>query len=250
MEVASEGRLVTSDTYDPGGEWEQQYQQSPRQTRRRQMVQLEEVIDVQLGSLNHWKRTLGMEGSENGWEVFTVEDRSGVEEDGGGCADTSQAFIDERKQSWWVMEFLWSVQMNLDQEASGEVCEVEQSDRGRFPSGDPGPENEEELAFGNHVGFSTEQRPAEYRRQIQRNVSEVRKTLWEFGLSQLIGDYEMTEEQKWEVELLIYTWRDLFVLDPMEMPITDLVMHTIPTYNDAKPVRTKEIVYSQREIQW
>ena len=46
------------------------------------------------------------------------------------------------------------------------------------------------------------------------------------------------------MELLIYTWRDLFVVDPMEMPTTDLVMHTIPTNNDARPVRTKEIVYS------
>ena len=34
------------------------------------------------------------------------------------------------------------------------------------------------------------------------------------------------------------------------MPTTDLVMHTIPTYSDARPVRTKEIVYSQKEIQW
>ena len=100
------------------------------------------------------------------------------------------------------------------------------------------------------MGFPTEWQLAEYRRQIQRNISEVRKTLWELGLSQLIGDYEMTEGQKREVELLIYTWRDLFVVDPMEMPTTDLVMHTIPTYNNAKPVRTKEIVYSQREIQW
>ena len=124
-----------------------------------------------------------MEGSEKGWEVFTVEDRSEVEGEGGGCGEPHQAFIDERKQSRWVMEFLQSVQMNLDQEASGEVCGVEQSDLGRLPSGDPGPENEKELAFGNNVGFPTERRPAEYRRQIQRNISEVRKTPWELGLS-------------------------------------------------------------------
>ena len=58
----------------------------------------------------------------------------------------------------------------------------------------------------------------------------------------------MIAEQRAEVELLIYTWRNLFVIDPVEMPVMDLVMHTIPTHNDARPVRTKEIVYSQREI--
>ena len=38
--------------------------------------------------------------------------------------------------------------------------------------------------------------------------------------------------------------------ESIDMPTTDLVMLTIPTYNNARPVRTKEIIYLQREIQW
>ena len=34
------------------------------------------------------------------------------------------------------------------------------------------------------------------------------------------------------------------------MPVTDLVMHTIPTYDHIKPIRSKDRLYSPKEIQW
>ena len=124
----------------------------------------------------------------------------------------------------------------------------------RLLSGDPGPITEEELAFGGNVGFPMERRPAEYRREMVKltdeSLADVRRELQELGLNQLMEDYEMTDKQKEVVELLVYTCRDIFITNPAEMPTTDLVIHTIPTYSNAKLVRTKEIVYSQKEIQW
>ena len=221
-------------------------------------MRLEEEKDVQSGSLNHWKRLFGMVDSQEGWEVFTVEDSRG---NTGGEARTSSCnhtFVEETTQSRWVMEFLRSIQLTVDEQV-GDGCAVKMMKNTvnsitQLPSGsDPGPITEEELAFGGSVGFPTERHPAEYRCHMQREDDvggEIGKALCELGLDRMIGDYEIMAEQRAEVESLIYTWRDLFVVDPVEMPVTDLVMHTIPTHNNARPVGTKEIVYSQREIQW
>ena len=160
----------------------------------------------------------------------------------GDSYEENHAFIKEPVQSGWMIELMRSVQLRLDNEArevygvrttnNVEGNNAEKNLVRQLLSRHLGPIIEEELAFGGEMD------------------GEVSRALCKLGLDQMIGDSEMIAEQRAEVELLIYTGRDLFVIDPMEMPTTDLVMHTISTYNDTRLVRTKEIVYSQLEIQW
>ena len=61
-------------------------------------MQVEEVVDVQLRSLNHWKGTPESVGNQGGWEVFTIEDdhRTAVERIGVGDSWEEQSpFIPE-----------------------------------------------------------------------------------------------------------------------------------------------------------
>ena len=67
--------------------------------------------------------------------------------------------------------------------------------------------------------------------------------------SLMIGDYPMSPEEIHSVKLLLYIWKDLFNSDPETMPVTDLVIHTIPTYSHKRPYRSKEKLYTPKEVQ-
>ena len=104
-----EGRLATSKLVDPRG---LNLGGNQRTQKGGQAVQVEEVVDVQLGSLNHWKGTLESVGNYGGWEVFTIEDDHGTTVERMGVGDSREEqppFIPEAVQSTWVMEFLWGV---------------------------------------------------------------------------------------------------------------------------------------------
>lgn len=64
----------------------------------------------------------------------------------------------------------------------------------------------------------------------------------------MIGDFPMTIEEKELVQRLLYKWRDIFHTGPETMP--DPIMHTIPTYDHIKRVRTKDRLYSPKEVEW
>ena len=97
--------------------------------------------------------------------------------------------------------------------------------------------NEEEIAYGNRVGFPTDRRPVQYLRDVyQGQLDEPQVEQWMDAVGHLmIGNYPMSDAEMNRVKLLLYTWRDLFNSDPETMPVTDLVVHTIPTYNNARP---------------
>ena len=59
-------------------------------------------------------------------------------------------------------------------------------------------------------------------------------------------DPVIAEKTAW----LFYTWKDMFVKNPVEMPPTDLVTHTIPTWAGAVPVRAKDKLYTPRKKKW
>ena len=52
------------------------------------------------------------------------------------------------------------------------------------------------------------------------------------------------------MKCLLFTWKDIFNIDPETMPVTDSVIHTIPTYSHIRPWRSKDKVYTQKEVQW
>ena len=109
-----------------------------------------------------------------------------------------------------------------------------------------GTAREEEEAYGSRIGFPTLRRPVDY----HRNLEVLSQTEWKDTYESMIGDFPMTPIQRGFVRQLLYTWRDLFHTDPETMPVTDLVIHTIPTYDHIKPIRSKDRLYSPKEIQW
>ena len=52
------------------------------------------------------------------------------------------------------------------------------------------------------------------------------------------------------VRRLLYTWKDAFITDTAKMVGTDLVMHNIPTWENAVPVRAKAKLYTPKERKW
>lgn len=51
----------------------------------------------------------------------------------------------------------------------------------------------------------------------------------------LIGILADTLERILKVLQVLETWNDIFVTDVREMPVTDLIEHRIPTYDESVP---------------
>ena len=49
---------------------------------------------------------------------------------------------------------------------------------------------------------------------------------------------------------LLWTWKDIFVDQLEDLPATDLVVHTIPTYPEARAHRARDPIYAKDEIRW
>ena len=93
---------------------------------------------------------------------------------------------------------------------------------------------EEDVLFGQKVGYPTERRPVDYAWELTTEPWETVRE-WFKTFSVTIGpkaNAAINSEDRATAEKtarLFYTWRDLFVEDMVEMPATDLVTHTIPT---------------------
>ena len=85
---------------------------------------------------------------------------------------------------------------------------------------------EEDVLFGQKVGYPTEQRPADYAREVTTESWETVRE-WFKTFSVTIGpkaSVAINSEDRATAEKtarLFYTWRDLFVEDMVEMPATD-----------------------------
>ncbi|KAF8456829.1 hypothetical protein BDZ91DRAFT_767400 [Kalaharituber pfeilii] len=109
--------------------------------------------------------------------------------------------------------------------------------------------NEEEDIFGwKERGFPVKRRPQEFRREVDSSNQEIIEE-WFEKCEVKIGSHLMPEEARYAKRIL-YTWRDLFVTSQSEMPKTDLVIHSIPTYWGAKPHRAKSRIWTEEEAKW
>ena len=114
---------------------------------------------------------------------------------------------------------------------------------------------EEDRLFGQKVGYPTTRRPVDYLRELSTNPWET-VFEWFSTFKVTIGpkaDAAMKSKDKATAEKtarLFYTWRDLFVEDMVQMPATDLVTHTIPTWAGAILRRAKDKLYKPREHEW
>ena len=109
---------------------------------------------------------------------------------------------------------------------------------------------EEDEIFGKMKGYPTERRPIDYRRSISTVPEGVVNSWFEQSPIRFGADVENNNEQRQAARRLMYTWKDLFITDTARMTGTDLVVHTIPTYENAVPVRAKSKLYTPRERQW
>lgn len=73
---------------------------------------------------------------------------------------------------------------------------------------------------------------------------------WVRQYPNLFGEIISSDEERTRVMLVLYTWKNIFVIDPREMPATDLVVHRIPTYPHMKPNGCKPKLYTQEERDW
>ena len=61
---------------------------------------------------------------------------------------------------------------------------------------------------------------------------------------------ELNPSEREQAIRLLWIWRDLFVEDMSKLTATDLVIHTIPTYPDARAHRAKDPIYAQDQVRW
>lgn len=184
---------------------------------------------------------------------------------------TGEPFIPLNVQFTWVCEFWGGLSKESFRAWDREIQEVKTAEErrkvrsgndsmkygnefqdGRLESGDlvaPGPDEE---FFGSQcLEFPVIRRPAEFVRPLQDLGTEQMRQArqWFDGAGITIGKH-LSPEEITAVIRLLYTWKDIFVTDIGDLPITDLVMHTIPTYPNAKPHRARDPIYAADEIRW
>ena len=105
----------------------------------------------------------------------------------------------------------------------------------------------EEDWFGPQIPFPTERRPQARALENTEPRSAQQEWLQQSGIR--IGGH-LTDVEQAQVTNLLWVWRDLFVEKMENIPATDLVTHTIPTYPGARPHRAREPIYARDELHW
>ena len=141
-------------------------------------------------------------------------------------------------QMRWVAEFFEGLYYQSRQGGmSGEVAVINL-------------QTEEEAAYGEDpTTFPTNRRPTEFRKRLDVHTTDWICEDWfrESGIT--IGTHLIEEQRKATIRLL-YTWRTSFVSDTKDIPVTDLVVHTIPTYAGIRAHRARNIPHMAEEEAW
>ena len=182
--------------------------------------------------------------------VVTEKGESAVETDGGlSAAETDDGLsagkTDDRESAVETDDGLSAAETD-DGESEAET------DDGREPRGEyPMVASvEEDIIFGSKKGYPTERRPSAFRRELSDAPADVIEA-WFAAEKIPIGEAVQKDPEKMErVRRLLYTWKDAFITDTAKMVGTDLVMHTIPTWENAVPVRAKAKLYTPKERKW
>ncbi|RPB26535.1 hypothetical protein L211DRAFT_847166 [Terfezia boudieri ATCC MYA-4762] len=177
-------------------------------------------------------------------------------------------FIPYSQQVRWVAEFFEGVMQSLNREyeVAGIQWKGQEEEResegsegkggtgywdeptGRGPRGQVVDPNQEEEVFGDQLYFPTERRPIHYRRPVPlRSCPTEDQEKW-FEESGIKIGLTLTLEERHQAIQLIYSWKDIFVDRIEDLPATDLVVYTIPTYAHARPHRAKDPIYARDEI--
>lgn len=170
-------------------------------------------------------------------------------------------FVPWHRQLLWCIDFWRMVTSRVRQGEHGrgnieEVCKVDKvewvasRDDGLYP-GECGPMTEEEMSFGypRSMVFPTTRRPIDYKLSLDENTEQSVCNTWFETAGIRIGNH-LTTTQRDRIIRLLYTWRNLFISDTRQIPVTDLVTHAIPTYAGAKAHRAREVPATAEEEAW
>ena len=105
----------------------------------------------------------------------------------------------------------------------------------------------EQVAFGHVLRFPTQRRPADYRCELIISANGI--STW-FESSGIKLGASLTTDERQRAQQLLYTWRDRFVRQLKDMPVTDLVEHRIPVHQGAQPTRARDKIYTKEERDW
>lgn len=109
---------------------------------------------------------------------------------------------------------------------------------------------QEELEFGyRSLGYPTKRRVVDSRRYGQQ-IPEDNWLKLEIIIQQypnFIGKLADTTEKRSKAKHLLAKWVDVFVKNVRDLPATDLVVHRIPTYDHARPVKARSSRYTPEE---
>ena len=109
---------------------------------------------------------------------------------------------------------------------------------------------EEDFIFGSKKGYPTDRRPSAVRRELSETPVEVIEA-WFAAEKIPVGETVQKDPKKMErVRRLLYTWKDVFITHKAKMVGTVLVVHTIPTWENAVLVRAKAKHYTPKERKW
>ena len=173
-----------------------------------------------------------------------------------GQWDRGRPFLPYWLQLRWINEFLKWAQEGATGRRMHEVAIVSVSSsslRGirvtptTLPSGGILPESAEEATFGFQISPFPTRRPI--RRHLPTDIFLTDEAQRWFVCSKITLGPLLSSQQKQAIALL-YLWKDLFVEDVKDLPETDLVCHTIPTYPGARPYRAKDPIYAADEVRW
>ena len=123
------------------------------------------------------------------------------------------------------------------------VCGVSVASEG------PDVANIEEEVFGWTKGYLMDRRLVSYRREIDGETSDEVILEW-FRMSEITIGPKAAGQEGAGARRLLYTWKDLFASNVDIMPPTDLIEHSIPTWPDAVPARSKAAIHTLGEKQW
>lgn len=179
-----------------------------------------------------------------------------------GQWDQGRPFLPYWLQLRWINQFLkWAQEKTIDRrmyEVAVISTRVSSKFRGSgtgvipavLPSGGILPESAEEATFGSQMSPFLARRPI---RRLLPSPSDIYLTeeaqRW-FACSKITLGTLLSSIERIQVIALLYLWEDLFVEEIGDLPETDLVCHTIPTYPGARPYRAKDPIYAPDEVRW
>jgi hypothetical protein len=167
-------------------------------------------------------------------ELFDNGNSGGLGEDVGGMPEESEGGQVEEERGGMLGGETSGQEEGDSGQSGGETHEENSGERVAWAA-----TTEEDEIFGKRKGYPTDWRPNSFRREHSNAPADVIEA-WFTETSIPIGESVKKDPEKMKrVKQLMYTWKDPFITETSKMVGTDLVVHSILTWENAIPVRAK-----------